>query len=175
MRKKFIAGLLILLCAAVALWCSLLLSSSHRIVRVDLALIGTTNSNGERFAIFRLNNSGTKTIVLAGVLHGKLCVETEKGWENRGSDGNDIGLRWFFPAESTDFLTAPPREARRWQVGVSFQEESSRMELVARTYRYSYRIAKFVPQFVWGLVPDAPAKEHEIWSKVFTNVPNTNP
>jgi len=44
------------------------------------------------------------------------------------------------------------------------------MELVARTYRS--RIVNFVPDFAWNFIPNAPIKNDEIWSKVFTNTPN---
>jgi len=47
------------------------------------------------------------------------------------------------------------------------------MELGARIYHLKF--VRFVSDFVWDLIPGTPGKDHEIWSKVFTNTPNTNP
>ncbi len=54
-----------------------------------------------------------------------------------------------------------------------FEEASPRIELGARTHRL--KAVKFVPDFVWNLIPATPGKDHEVWTEVFTNVPATHP
>ncbi|PYK63778.1 MAG: hypothetical protein DME21_01830 [Verrucomicrobia bacterium] len=63
MRKKVIVGSFVLICGVLALRCLLLLSDSRKKLRIDLTFVGTTNSDGQQYVLFRFNNSGTKTIV----------------------------------------------------------------------------------------------------------------
>ena len=174
MRKKVIVGSFVLICGVLALWCLLLLSDSRKKLRIDLTFVGTTNSGGQQFALFRFNNSGTKTIVWDHAFVPWECrAETGQGWTNYDAKVGLSTIDWLLPATNRNFRVPLLEGTRRWQVGVSFQEASPRMELVARTYRS--RIVKFVPDFAWNFIPNAPIKNDEIWSKVFTNTPNTNP
>jgi hypothetical protein len=174
MRKRFIAGLLILLCVAAAFWCSFLLSESRKNVRVDLTFIGTTNSSGQQFAIFRLNNSGDRTIVWHRASIPWECrAETEQGWTNYAAPWSFTVFDWLLPATNRCFQVPLPEGVRRWQIGASFEEASPRMELGARTYHI--KSVTYVPDFVWHLIPGTPGKDHEVWSKVFTNFSSANP
>ena len=139
-------------------------------LRIDLIFVGTTNSAGQQFAIFRLNNAGTKTIVWNRAFVPWECrVETEQGWTNYMAPWSFTVVDWLLPATNRCFRVPLPEGTRRWQIGASFEEASPRMELGARIYHLKF--VRFVPDFVWDLT----GKDHEIWSKVFTNTPNTNP
>jgi hypothetical protein len=173
MRKKVIAGLLISFCVVVASWCSFLLSESRKNVRVDLTFIGTTNSGGKRFVLFRVTNSGTKTVDWSSAGIPWLCrAETAQGWTNF-ANGYMTGSDWLSPAKSVGFKVTLPAETRRWQVGVSFQEASPRVEFAAKLFQLN--VAKYVPDFAWSIVPGTPGEGHEIWSEIFTNAFRDNP
>ena len=172
MRRKFIAGLLVLLCGATALWCLLLQSDSRKSVRANLIFIGTTNSNGQQFVLFSLNNSGTKTIVWHRAFVPWECrAETEQGWTNYHAPWSFNVDDWLLPATNRNFRVPLPEGVLRWQIGASFQEASPRLELAAKVGR----LGRFVPDFAWDLISGAEGKDHVIWSKVFTNVAEAKP
>ena len=172
-RKRIIARLLVLLGVAGVLWSFLLLSNSRRVVRVDLTVSGITNVNGEQVALVRLRNSGNRTVEWNGAdIPWRCRAETRQGWTNFVA-GYMTGGGWLIPATNQDFEVRLPEGTRRWQVGVSFQEASPRMELGARIYHLKF--VRFVPDFVWDLIPRTPGKDHEIWSEVFTNFVEAKP
>jgi len=174
MRKKVIAGLLVLIGGIVIFRCFLVLSDSRKNLRIDPIFVGTTNFAGQQFAIFRLNNAGTKTIVWDSSFVPWECrAETEQGWTNYDAKRGLSTIDWLLPATNRNFRVPLPDGTRRWQVGVSFQEASPRMELAARIYHRKF--VRFVPDFVWDLIPGTPGKDHEIWSEMFTNFVEAKP
>jgi len=173
MRKKVIVGSLVLICGVLA-WCLLHLSDSRKKLRIDLTFVGTTNSDGQQFALFRFNNSGTKTIVWEHAFVPWECrAETEQGWTNYDGKVGLSTIDWLLPATNRNFRVPLPEGTRRWQVGVSFQEASPRVELGARIYHLKF--VRFVPDVVWDLIPRTPGKDHEIWSELFTNFVEAKP
>src|SRR5947208_3022210 len=170
MRKKVIVGSFVLICGVLALWCLLLLSDSRKKLRIDLTFVGTTNSDGQQFAIFRLNNAGTKTIVWNRAFVPWECrAETEQGWTNYDAPWSFTVVDWLLPATNRCFRVPLPEGAQRWQIGASFQEASPWTELAARIYHL--KSVRYAYQTLSGIsFPERPARTMKSGAR-FSRIP----
>jgi len=113
MRKKVIAGSFVLICGVFALWCLLLLSDSRKKLRIGLTFVGTTNSDGQQFALFRFNNSGKKTIVWEhAFMPWESRAETEQGWKRTPGKDHEIWSEMFTNFVEAKALTCFPLAGR---------------------------------------------------------------